>query len=286
MKDFIKTNEFVKDVNAFSELLMHLWWYGKDSRTPIGEILDTMRELKVKTWLKGEVLAQEVLEVCPDMKDLQYYFDQWTKRLDLIDTCFVDFYKNDGVNYDNELNFELERRLDDEQAYLSLQGVIGCMNMSYDDVMNGKKWLAQTYSLQVEDDTDDSMSDFRTSANLIEMEEEREKPCKIEKPKNSPSFRDLIQYEDPDALLKRLHVLIDGSKRPMDIGLVICNAVHRMNYLKREPGQKEFYSEFPNAGKWGSIRKYFHMYDVPDDEEKEEHDRELDERASKIVIFD
>ena len=90
MKDFIKTNEFVRNVNAFSELLMHLWWYSKDGRTmQIGETLDTLRDLRIKTRLKGEVLAKEVLEVCPDMKDLQYYFDQWTKRLDLIDTHFI-----------------------------------------------------------------------------------------------------------------------------------------------------------------------------------------------------
>jgi hypothetical protein len=267
MKDFIKTNEFVRNVNAFSELLMHLWWYSKDGRTmQIGETLDTLRDLRIKTRLKGEVLAKEVLEVCPDMKDLQYYFDQWTKRLDLIDTHFIYLYK------DNELNFELGRRLDDEQAYLSLQGILRCMNWNYNDVMDGKKWLANTYSLQIKDDTD---QEIIVDRNV----------CKIEKSKTTHTFRDLIQYENPDALLKRLHDLIDGSKRPMDIGLVICSAV-RMNYLKREPGQKEFYSEFPNAGKWGSIRKYFHMYNESDDDEKEEHDKELDERASKIVIFD
>lgn len=67
-------------------------------------------------------------------------------------------------------------------------------------------------------------------------------------------FRSLIQYEDKDKLLKRLHVLIDG-KGGSDVGAVLLHCLLQ-KYISRIPTQPEFESEFELIGTWRSIRYY------------------------------
>lgn len=86
------------------------------------------------------------------------------------------------------------------------------------------------------------------------------------------SFRDIIQYYDPERLLERLHQLIDG-KRGADVGSVLLKALEK-NYLTRRPTQKEFESEFKLIGTWGAISNY--MADTD----------KAYLRANRIVIFE
>ena len=73
------------------------------------------------------------------------------------------------------------------------------------------------------------------------------------------SFRAIIQYKDPDALLERLHQLIDG-RRGADVGSVIQKA--KMDgYLSRYPKKAEFISEFELLGTWQGINNYFNEND-------------------------
>ena len=85
-------------------------------------------------------------------------------------------------------------------------------------------------------------------------------------------FRNIIQYEDKDKLLFRLHQLIDGRKGA-DVGAVLLNA-RINNYITRNPTKKEFKSEFQLMGSWSAITNYM----------SDNRANALD-RANKIVIF-
>ena len=72
--------------------------------------------------------------------------------------------------------------------------------------------------------------------------------------KGTVEFRHLIQHEQAEKLLARLHQLIDGC-RGADVGSVLLHCVQK-NYLRRRPTRKEFMSEFELLGSWASIHKY------------------------------
>lgn len=72
--------------------------------------------------------------------------------------------------------------------------------------------------------------------------------------KKQPKFSDIIQYEDKDKLLKRLHELIDG-KSGADVGAVLLKALQE-KFITRRPYQGEFESEFQLIGSWGAISNY------------------------------
>lgn len=87
------------------------------------------------------------------------------------------------------------------------------------------------------------------------------------------SFRSIIQYEDPDKLLNRLHQLIDG-RSGADVGCVLLKA-RQENYITRNPKKKEFLSEFELIGTWQAITNYF-----------SDNNLKALARANTIVIFE
>ena len=87
-----------------------------------------------------------------------------------------------------------------------------------------------------------------------------------------PSFHSIIQYEDADMLLRRLHQLIDG-RRGADVGSVLFKCLIE-GLISRRPTRKEFETEFQLLGSWTSIHKYMDDNNV----------NALD-RANKIIIF-
>ncbi len=93
-------------------------------------------------------------------------------------------------------------------------------------------------------------------------------------PKLKPeeNFRSIIQFENKDALLKRLHFLID-NKKGADVGAVLLKA-RLDNYITRNPTRKEFENEFELIGSWSAISNYM----------SDNNENALD-RANKIVIF-
>lgn len=114
--------------------------------------------------------------------------------------------------------------------------------------------------------------------NIVEMCKDienglKEYPTNKGKKKN-PSFLDIIQYEDKDKLLKKLHFLIDG-KRGRDVGFVFVRAKHFDHLITRYPTEEEYKSEFELIGTWSAISNYFYK----------EEDNYVLARASDIVIF-
>lgn len=67
-------------------------------------------------------------------------------------------------------------------------------------------------------------------------------------------FKNIIQYEDKERLLNRLHELIDG-KGGADVGAVLLKAKIE-KYLTKCPSENEYKSEFTLNGTWSAIKKY------------------------------
>lgn len=102
---------------------------------------------------------------------------------------------------------------------------------------------------------------------------EEDRHDSVTKPRNASSFSDIIQYEDKDRLLKRLHELIDG-KGGADVGSVVFRA-YQLKWITRKPTRKEFESEFKTKGCWTAIYKYLN-----------ETNGNACYRANNIVFFD
>lgn len=86
------------------------------------------------------------------------------------------------------------------------------------------------------------------------------------------SFYDIVQHDNPEKLVERLHQLIDGRKGA-DVGCVLLKCMLD-GLIIRKPKQKEFESEFTLIGGWTSIHKYM----------DDNNENALD-RANKIIIF-
>ncbi|MBR6601793.1 MAG: hypothetical protein IKK87_08130 [Bacteroidaceae bacterium] len=85
-------------------------------------------------------------------------------------------------------------------------------------------------------------------------------------------FHTIIQHEEPEKLIKRLHQLIDGRKGA-DVGCVLLKCFQD-GHLTRKPKQKEFESEFTLIGGWKAIHNYMN-----------ENDENALDRANKIIVF-
>lgn len=94
----------------------------------------------------------------------------------------------------------------------------------------------------------------------------------LQRYKKKVCFRSIIQYEDKNILIARLHKLIDG-KGGADVGAVLLNA-RQNNYIIRNPTREEFKSEFELIGSWSAISNYM----------SDDNANALD-RANRIVIF-
>ena len=91
--------------------------------------------------------------------------------------------------------------------------------------------------------------------------------------KSPKKFINIIQYSDKEALLKRLHELIDG-KRGAEVGAVLMNAWFLNPYLTRRPTRTEFESEFELIGSVSAISNYM-----------DDNNQNAVDKANKIVIF-
>ena len=87
-----------------------------------------------------------------------------------------------------------------------------------------------------------------------------------------PSFRHIIAHHQPEALLERLHQLIDG-RRGADVGSVLLKCLLD-GYIGRRPTQREFEEEFQLIGGWRAIHKYM-----------DDNNENALIRSNKVIIF-
>lgn len=149
MKDFVKTNEFVQHFNWFVEALLTKQNTVLNPRLRDRYITD-MQQCREATSLKGEELANEVIDVCTDMERLQYYFEKWEERLDGIilrpdeTTPFHGWEDWTNAMYWSELTH-------DDDISISLACLAKSLIDNFNDVMAGRKHLIKTYKLQTEE---------------------------------------------------------------------------------------------------------------------------------------
>lgn len=78
-----------------------------------------------------------------------------------------------------------------------------------------------------------------------------------EEAKETTSFRNLIQYEDKDKLLERLHFLIDPIPQKGSLIAAIIQKAHIDGYILELPNEATFKSEFKLECTWEAVRKSF-----------------------------
>lgn len=95
-------------------------------------------------------------------------------------------------------------------------------------------------------------------------EQESAKPICASISNTKKAFCNILQCEDKNAFMERLHSLIDG-KSGKAVALVLYRA-KKEGYIVKYPTHKEYESEFGliTDGKWESIRKHFDKGDSPD----------------------
>ena len=260
MKVFLKSNRFCISVAKFNERLDDLRLLlspflekgivnGGEEDKIISDTIDELRTIIDETENKGNEIMEEVIEASPDELSFPNQLKIWLEDFDgqIGNPLKPDLYwvsLTHSATKGKMINSLISRMWD------NIENVAECV-----------RYYANKYDVNIDENTTES-------GTIVDSE-----PCKIEKPKNSPSFRDLIQYEDTDALLKRLHVLIDG-KGGAGVGSVIRKAIDD-GYLMDEPKKAEFESEFDLKGSWQAIHNYFHF----------EGDNNKLIKASRIVIF-
>lgn len=78
-----------------------------------------------------------------------------------------------------------------------------------------------------------------------------------EEEKEDTSFRSLIQYEDKDKLLERLHFLIDPNPKKGSLIAAIIQKAYIDKYILELPNEATFRSEFKLDCTWEAVRKSF-----------------------------
>ena len=149
MKDFVKTNEFVQHFNWFVEALLTKQNTVLNPRLRDRYIAD-MKQCRDATSLKGEELANEVIDVCADMERLQYFFNKWEERLDGIILRPDETTPFHGWEDWTSAMYWLELTHDDDIS-ISLACLAKNLIDNFNDVMESRKHLIKTYKLQTEE---------------------------------------------------------------------------------------------------------------------------------------
>lgn len=141
--------------------------------------------------------------------------------------------------------------------------VATCLQDKFEKLIYEVQSLADTYGIEIDDNYSEETEDSDVS---------KVKTKPVPRKTKQGSFSDIIQYEDKDKLLNRLHELIDG-RSGADVGCVILKAFQE-NYIIRMPTQKEFASEFSLNGSWSAIHNYMN-----------DNNQNALSRSNRIVFF-
>ncbi len=260
MEDFEKIRSLVRDFNCFCDIVSMLRHNDKFklSDSQIEALTDDMKKYCDNTYCRGEELANEVRDICPEVMDLKKYVSIWESQLNEINTAWMEDEEtfNDGF---------WKARIG-EYHTCQMYGLLYQMEENYIKVKDSVRNLINSYGLETEDTR--AMKEFAEEKKKKILKEDKK-----DKPRYEPSFSNLIDPKhDKQKVLDRFHLLCD-NQRPIDIGTTIAVAVND-GILTREPRTKEFESEFSGV-KYGSVYKYFHLYNTPGDDNKEKHDQTI-----------
>lgn len=117
----------------------------------------------------------------------------------------------------------------------------------------------------------ETIYEFLNDEDIHSIQKRAIKPT--QKGKKQQTFRDIIQSDDKEKLLKRLHYLIDG-KGGAAVGAILLKT-YLEHHLTQIPTQGIYESEFELIGTWKAIHNYM-----------SENKLNALDKANKITIFD
>ena len=253
-----------KRFNESVEKLAHL--YSKYNRVVMDDNMKTRpryEEVKEEDLKSAGNLLKEI-DTDAIIEELEEYLDSDLKRnqtvFNICDAtlskgmCWLALFREKDVSMFNCIPFTFKRYTNEPWTpdafcrYVALS-----TRQKTRNVQDKIKRLKEVYGIE---------SDTQSCSTLSKNEK-----------KKASNFSDIIQYEDKERLLKRLHELIDG-RGGADVGSVILQA-WLTNLITRKPTRKEFESEFKTRGCWTAIYKYL-----------DDNNQNALDRANRIVFFD
>lgn len=153
MKDFQKLNDFLAKMRSFVDFCCRAKidttlpeWSRKRVTECLKRDILRMKDYERDTYLQGENLANELLEVCPDMRELQTYFDMWCSR---IDNAYIP--GSDWWNEKTDSIYWYHRGLDSTEQY-EMSVLSQQMEGNWKDLCAGRSWIKHHYGLEEEYD--------------------------------------------------------------------------------------------------------------------------------------
>ena len=147
MKDFEKTTAFVSDLNGFCNIVSMLRNNDKcklaDSK--IETLTDNMKEYCDRTYRRGDELADEVKDICPEVMDLKKYVLIWESLLNGINTAWM----QDEDTFDDDF---WKARIGDYHT-CQMFGLLSQMRANYINVMDSVWNLKNSYGLNEHKET-------------------------------------------------------------------------------------------------------------------------------------
>lgn len=253
-------------INNSEELLMIAFnYFGRISindtpleRTGIGISpdfkADRQKAYELLSAMNPKLIAQELEDYmdCDTKHDMKV-FDVWvTKFVEGTDWLYLfeSFLKSDRKAPDTWMKFGgWERYITQTKDKHELVWLIAVvLQDKFSTLQNEVNFILDSYGM--EDVKDKLLSIW--NGDTSEQKQEKIDPMP-QSAKSTKSIYDIIQCEDKEAFVKRLHTLIDG-KKGKDIAVVFIQA--RIDGLiTRYPTKGELNSEFDWKGSWQSIYK-------------------------------
>ncbi len=218
---------------------------------PLDIMADRQKAYDILSSMNPKLVVDELESVmsCDTRHDVKV-FEVWSAKLmkgtDLL-SLFDTFFESKQKAPDSWLKIggweQYIMQTRNKYEFVWLIAVV--LQQKFDTLNDEVKFLTESYGLETPVSTKLSVSDNDTMAP-------ESKVCKPVS-KRAKSIYDIIQCEDKEGFVKRLHVLIDG-KQGKDIAVVFIRAKID-GLITRYPTKGELSSEFDWKGTWQSIDK-------------------------------
>lgn len=196
---------------------------------------------------KGRTLFKINQDVVQPSDLFRYYNEQNKKHYTTLNKEDFDYYKSigDTTSFDKEF---IEHHTAQEESLINRQ------NASIPDCIKEKtkeyiEWIKINYIKNEQCLKEKKNTPSPYSLEII--------PNLKEEEKEDTSFRSLIQYEDKDRLLERLHFLIDPNPQKGSLIAAIIQKAYIDKYILELPNEATFRSEFKLDCTWEAVRKSF-----------------------------
>lgn len=229
---------------------------------PLDIMADRQKAYDILSSMNPKLVVDELESVmsCDTRHDVKV-FEVWSAKLmkgtDLL-SLFDTFFESKQKAPDSWLKIggweQYIMQTRNKYEFVWLIAVV--LQQKFDSLSDGVNFLVESYGLE-----ETNSAEVSTSVNNGKIQEP--KLCKPV-PNIEKSIYNIIQCEDKEGFVKRLHCLIDG-KHGKAVAVVFYRAMTD-GYITKPPTQAMYESEFGIIGKnkWEAIRKHFDKGDSAD----------------------